>query len=499
MAALTPEELAVAMDYPGRDFHALVAAALPRQAEVWEPMRTGSSTASKLWLSGEDAEAEADEVPLHEVLSQAEVPGPVGDLPSMKGLVSAARLLTQAKVAGGASGEISDTFALSALSLLGGKALRELNESCAKNETKGWAASLLRSAAGAFRALPAERSVVFRTVRLSGESLAAYRPAGKEGVRGDEWCSGCGALGVGEHGSCLPLMRGNYDHPVIVTFETFGAIDTEFPGVFQEDAWKKSSEVQYRAMRDSVSLLRPIQLGIAVGSPCGAVRGVWTFNLRFDLSTDLHRESAVRFLTEAGVNFEQHAKDGINPHVLGNALRASFSQATWLTFAGLYDLGYLLLLSLGGSLPEARDEFQEMLLASSAGNVDLRDWLPFGSLSHLAREHGVPRQGLAHTAGSDALLTLQLFQSLQGHSSDEDLSQEEGIHGPRAGVWTESQGGFESLPASRPLPPFEWGRAARGILKAPQPVPPRESVAPASCWGPAARSAVESRLSTCCA
>ena len=43
---------------------------------------------------------------------------------------------TVARVLAGASGEITDAFALFALSLLGGNALRELNESCAKNETK---------------------------------------------------------------------------------------------------------------------------------------------------------------------------------------------------------------------------------------------------------------------------------------------------------------------------------------------------------------------------
>ncbi|CAE7776449.1 unnamed protein product [Symbiodinium sp. CCMP2592] len=109
----------------------------------------------KLWLSGEEAEAEAEEAPLHEVLSQADLPGPIGDFPSMKSLVAASRLLVQTKIAGGqtiykqkgsaeaiarvlagASGEITDAFALFALSLLGGNALRELNKSCAKNETK---------------------------------------------------------------------------------------------------------------------------------------------------------------------------------------------------------------------------------------------------------------------------------------------------------------------------------------------------------------------------
>lgn len=40
--------------------------------------------------------------------------------------------------------------------------------------------------------------------------------------------------------------------------------------------------------------------------------------------------------------------------------------------------------------------------------------LPTGSLEMLGRQHGVKRWGSAHTAGSDALLTLDLFVLLGG-------------------------------------------------------------------------------------
>jgi hypothetical protein len=40
--------------------------------------------------------------------------------------------------------------------------------------------------------------------------------------------------------------------------------------------------------------------------------------------------------------------------------------------------------------------------------------LPKGSLDALGRRHGVKRLGSAHTAGSDALLTLELFMLLGG-------------------------------------------------------------------------------------
>merc|ERR1711959_446883 len=44
--------------------------------------------------------------------------------------------------------------------------------------------------------------------------------------------------------------------------------------------------------------------------------------------------------------------------------------------------------------------------------------LPNGSLEVLGRKHGVKRWGSAHTAGSDALLTLELFILLGGHKHE---------------------------------------------------------------------------------
>jgi len=60
-------------------------------------------------------------------------------------------------------------------------------------------------------------------------------------------------------------------------------------------------------------------------------------------------------------------------------------------------------------LPRDFSAFDVALSAFCPRRHELRDELPYGSLENLARKHGVQRHGAAHTAGSDALLTLELY------------------------------------------------------------------------------------------
>merc|ERR1719261_118178 len=98
----------------------------------------------------------------------------------------------------------------------------------------------------------------------------------------------------------------------------------------------------------NVDQLRPIQVGCAVASTDGVLRGVWNFNLQFDVATDLHTEASVAFLSAAGVDFPRHAVEGIEASRLGerlarSALVGQHSKCPWwVTFSGAYDFGYLL-------------------------------------------------------------------------------------------------------------------------------------------------------------
>jgi CCR4-NOT transcription complex subunit 7/8 len=198
------------------------------------------------------------------------------------------------------------------------------------------------------------------------------------------------------------------------------ALDMEFPGFIAQEPRSANPTLRYQALRENVDRLRPIQVGVAVSGPGGNLRGVWCFNLKFDVAVDLHQEKAVSFLRSAGLDFPRHAKEGIEAAALGKKLAASKLVGThtatpwWLTFSGQYDMGYLLkLLTDNSPLPQSQEAFDVAVSKFCPRHHELRAQLPFGSLDTLARRYSVRRYGRAHTAGSDALLTLELFNSLQ--------------------------------------------------------------------------------------
>jgi len=196
----------------------------------------------------------------------------------------------------------------------------------------------------------------------------------------------------------------------------FIAVDVEFPGFVQQTPLSASRNEQYAALRCNVDMLQPIQLGIAIADANGAVRGAWSFNLYFSIWEDLHTEASLALLSSAGLNFRRHEAEGIDARDFGRWLATSpltgqsSTAQRWLTFSGLYDLGYLLkLITAGRQLPSDLSGFEAALAIQCPHRLELRNWLPYGSLERHLQERGIDRQGAAHTAASDALATLQLF------------------------------------------------------------------------------------------
>lgn len=197
------------------------------------------------------------------------------------------------------------------------------------------------------------------------------------------------------------------------------ALDTEFPGFLREEPPSAGRAVRYQALRENVDNLRPIQLGVAIAREDGTTLGTWSFNLRFDVAMDLHTEESVNFLTAAGLDFPRHALEGIDPLAFGRRLAVSplvgrhGCRPRWVTFQGWYDLGYLLKLLTSWPLPPDVATFEQRVEAFCPRRKELRDQLPRGSLDSLIRDRGVERVGLPHTAGSDALATLELLLQLE--------------------------------------------------------------------------------------
>lgn len=87
----------------------------------------------------------------------------------------------------------------------------------------------------------------------------------------------------------------------------------------------------------------------------------------------------------------------------------------WITFHGTYDFSYLLKVLINNSLPATSKEFLRYLRHIFPNIYDIKtmindiDELKNHSLSRLGQEMDIQRKGICHQAGSDALLTLELF------------------------------------------------------------------------------------------
>jgi len=230
------------------------------------------------------------------------------------------------------------------------------------------------------------------------------------------------------------------------------------------------------------------------------------------VATQLHTEAAVASLRGAGADLERHAAEGIDPAALGwrlvtSPLVGAGGSAPWcVTFAGFHGLGYLLKLLTGQPLPRNVAAFDAALAGLCPQRYELRDWLPRGSLELLLQEHRLERRGSVHTAGSDALATMELFLRVvpaEARSAMDGADVEVSLDGPPiAPSEPEEEPASTGLPAKEAAPAAATAAAARtqALLARPSAAPAQAPAAPArqpparavaaGSWGAAARLAM---------
>ena len=203
----------------------------------------------------------------------------------------------------------------------------------------------------------------------------------------------------------------------------------------------------------------------------------WQFNFRFDLGFDLYAADSVQFLQNCGIDFVRHNREGVDATLFGELLMSSgvvlSDEVRWIAFQGKYDFGYLIKLLTCDQLPSSQDQFfdllhtyfpniydikwllhnvhhelEEEVIAESAkehftpvagsettaGSAADAVGLPPGQkdkgLEDLAKTLGIPRIGTAHQAGSDSLLTAQVFFRLVHRHLPHVLSPSESTTAP---------------------------------------------------------------------
>ena len=191
-------------------------------------------------------------------------------------------------------------------------------------------------------------------------------------------------------------------------------MDTEFPGtVFHVE--NMTEDFYYKSLKKNVDKLKLIQLGITLTNdkgeyPNNSPYHTWQFNLEFDKDTELYKDESMDMLKKCGINFDKLKKKGIKHNI--------FAQH-WVSFHGSYDFGYLLKLLINSDLPQTEDEFVNKLNLYFINFYDIRvmvkdnDNLFKKSLKRLAEMLEVRREGQEHQAGSDSMVTIDVFFKLK--------------------------------------------------------------------------------------
>ena len=200
-------------------------------------------------------------------------------------------------------------------------------------------------------------------------------------------------------------------------------MDTEFPGIVYSIS-SLTDDFYYKALKINVDSLKLIQLGITLSNDKGEYPSpihTWQFNLEFDITKDKSSQSSISLLISSGINFNKMKKKGINHkkffqrfQKLGFVLNPNIH---WISFHGGYDFAYLLKYLLGNSLPNNEKDFTNILGLYFPNHYDIRILIKDnnnlkGSLNKLANYLDIQREGKIHQAGSDSLVTIQIFWKL---------------------------------------------------------------------------------------
>jgi len=170
-----------------------------------------------------------------------------------------------------------------------------------------------------------------------------------------------------------------------------------------------------------VDLLKLIQLGLTFADEDGNLHPgtcTWQFNFHFSLSSDMYAVDSIDLLRASGLDFDAHARDGIDVAEFGELLITSGlvlnTDIRWISFHSSYDFAYLLRLLICLPLPATEADFFDLLqlyfpifydvkyLMKSCENLS-------GGLQKVSDTLQVERVGIQHQAGSDSLLTLAVF------------------------------------------------------------------------------------------
>ncbi len=205
-------------------------------------------------------------------------------------------------------------------------------------------------------------------------------------------------------------------------------MDTEFPGVVYPCTCI-NKDFYYQYIKNNVDQLNLIQLGITLTNAKGEKppnTTTWQFNLKFDYEKDAHSSESISLLYNSGINFNKLKKEGISHRFFAEYLTVSGmvlnENIIWISFNGFSDFAYLLKLLTWDILPNDTNDFLEILKIYFPNVYDIKylikdNEIYKGGLNKIAKELNIERKGEVHQAGSDSLVTSEVFFKLIENNS----------------------------------------------------------------------------------
>ena len=228
----------------------------------------------------------------------------------------------------------------------------------------------------------------------------------------------------------VEVYEDNFIQEIIVISElleeyNYVGMDTEFPGTVYNRS-NMSKDFYFRTLKMNVDSLKLIQLGITLTNEKGEFPKnypyhTWQFNFQFDKNNDKILAASLNLLERGGIDFDKLKNKGIKHKLFAEYFMISGlvlnPDITWISFHGCYDFGYLLKLLLNSKLPKSEKEFMDLLNTYFINYYDIRTLVKGkdnlqGSLNRLAQYLEVWREGKIHQAGSDSMVTIDVYFKL---------------------------------------------------------------------------------------
>ena len=202
-------------------------------------------------------------------------------------------------------------------------------------------------------------------------------------------------------------------------------MDTEYPGTVY-CVQNMTKDFYFRTLKMNVDYLKIIQLGITLTNskgefPKNSKYHTWQFNFEFDKNIDKITQSSLNLLEQCGIDFNKLKKKGIKHSVFAEYFMISGlvlnPDIRWISFHGCYDFGYLLKLLINSNLPDTEKEFMNLLDTYFINYYDIKTMVKRkdnlqGGLNKLAQSLEVLREGKTHQAGSDSVVTIDVYFKL---------------------------------------------------------------------------------------